>query len=239
MILFLLACSGVEELPSEEPPPPPPAVGDLPDPPPLNPDPDGRLSLQLQLSDGRQVFLAEDGSCFVFSMSMEEILAGKELELLTSGKADLSTIVAVECPRDMTAQPWTLCPDGRIMRDKNLKCSCVPLRGEGQEKAIECPDAKQAANIINPTLKDGRKIYLGTSGGCFVLDLSVKAPAGAVEGETGPVQAIECPTEMGKSPWTDCVNGDIRKLSTGKCECIPFVGSPLPPPFELECPAKD
>jgi len=237
MILFwlLFACQTEPEPSITETTPQkvsPPIRNELPDPERPAPDADGLQSLQLQLADGRQVLMASDKSCYVFNLTTEEISDGKERAAFANSAE--ANRVKVDCPVDMTAQPWTLCIEGRILRGANQGCVCRPLSG-GEDQIIGCPTEQPNQKSLNPLHKDARKIYLGEGETCFVFDRSVTAPSDAKPTDLGPTLPVECPPELVASPWTECRNREIVLDSDGMCHCQ-SPGEFGPKSSSIDCP---
>ena len=209
-----------------------PIKNELPDPTPPAPESDGLQSLQLQLADGRQVLLSTDQSCYVFNLTAEEISDGKETPLFVNPAS--ASRVKVDCPSDMSQPPWTLCVEGRILRDSNQGCVCRYLAG-GADQIIGCPTENPNQKSLNPLHKDARKIYLGDGETCFVYDRSVVAPPDAKPEDLGPTLTVNCPSGLTAAPWTDCRHREIVVDSSGKCYCQPARAFG-PEPKEIACP---
>ena len=210
----------------------PPAKNELPDPVRPDPEADGAQSLQVQLADGRQVMLSSDGSCYVFNLSAEEISDGKERALFAD--PEKGKRVTVDCPADMNHPPWTLCKEGRILRDTNQGCLCRPLAGS-PDQIIGCPTEQPNQKSLNPLHKDARKIYLGEGETCFVYDRSVPAPADAKPDDPGPTLTVACPTGLTSAPWTECRFREIVLDSDGRCYCQAATAFG-PKPSPIACP---
>ena len=86
--------------------------------------------------------------------------------------------------------------------------------------------------IFNAQSQDKGTLYKAEDGTCFVR-LNHDQPA---EGEMGPTEVIECPSQMSQEGWVNCIAGRLVRHNTGDkegtCECQPVEGKE---PLIVDC----
>lgn len=97
----------------------------------------------------------------------------------------------------------------------------------------------QKATTENPKDAEGRTIYAGRDGSCYV---QVPMPEGTPRGPTGSRnvdnQTVDCPASMQDAAWDSCLGGTLLRASADLCACDPGWGNPPPPPSRAECPGQ-
>jgi hypothetical protein len=86
-------------------------------------------------------------------------------------------------------------------------------------------DGKQPPTFIFNAQSDGKgPLYKSKDGGCFVRTNWDQPP----NGEMGPTEEIECPSQMSQDGWANCISGRLVRHNTGEkegtCECQPIEG---------------
>ena len=79
--------------------------------------------------------------------------------------------------------------------------------------------------IYNAQSEGKGPLYKAADGTCFVRTNWDQPP----NGEMGPTEVIECPSQMSQEGWKNCVGGRLVRHNTGEkegtCECEPIEGS--------------
>lgn len=95
------------------------------------------------------------------------------------------------------------------------------------------------ATKLNPKDDEGRVIYAGQDGSCYV---QVPLPKGTPPAPTGSRnvdnKTIDCPASMNDAAWDSCLGGTMLRASADLCACDPMWGNPPPPPSRAECPGQ-
>ena len=88
---------------------------------------------------------------------------------------------------------------------------------------------------LNPKDGEGRTIYAGRYGGCYVyLPFPADEPT-PPPGTEPPTRAVDCTEVMQDPAWDTCIGGSLLRVASGQCACEQM-GNPPPPPATAECP---
>lgn len=84
----------------------------------------------------------------------------------------------------------------------------------------QTPSGKTPPSFMyNIQSKDKGIMYKAEDGSCFVRTNHDQH----IEGEMGPVETVECPTQMSHEGWKNCIAGRLVKHNEGEkegtCEC--------------------